>query len=91
LLKEACEGLTICRRSERHSVEPGRERLRATIRPSNAEIKPGHHFDRLDRADNIAGLVGIFISIGGFRKKLFTIQHEAFQQLYSKRESFRLS
>jgi len=55
------------RRSERRSVGPRREKQRSTIEPSNAEIKPGNQFDRFDRADNFARLVGLFIATVSFR------------------------
>jgi hypothetical protein len=67
LLKAACERLSFRRRSERHSVEPRREKQTATIQPSNSEIKPGNKFDRLDHTANIARRVGFFIAIVSFR------------------------
>ena len=62
LIKAACERLSICRRSERESIEPRKERLRFTVREANAEIQPGNYFGRFDRDDNTARLVGFFIA-----------------------------
>ena len=56
-----CEGLSICRRSERDSIGTRRERLCATVQVANAEIQPGNYFGLFDRVDNIPRLVGFFI------------------------------
>ena len=55
------EGYCVCRRSERDSVELRTRSPYANSQLSNADIRPGRRFDRLDRPDNIAGIVGIFV------------------------------
>jgi hypothetical protein len=72
LIKAVCERLSICRRSERGSIEPRRERLRIAVRGANAEIQPGNYFGRFDRVDNIARLVGFFIAWWVFFKIAFS-------------------
>jgi hypothetical protein len=61
LVKGVGERLSICRRRERGSVEPRREKVRATIRPANAENQPEDTFRRFDRVDNMARLVGFLV------------------------------
>jgi hypothetical protein len=65
LVKAVCERLSICRRSERDSIEPRRERLLPPIRKPDAENQPGSHFGRFDRADNIAHFLGFFVAAQG--------------------------
>ena len=61
LVRAVCEGLSICGRSERDSIGMRRERLRATLRVANAEIRPGNYFGFFACVDNLARLVGVFI------------------------------
>jgi len=62
LVKPICERDSICRRSQRHSVETGTERICATVHSANAEIQLGDALRRFDGGDSIARHVDFLIA-----------------------------
>ena len=60
-----CERDSVCRRSERDSVETGREGKHVTVHSANAETQLRDALRRFDDADNIARYVGFRLAWSG--------------------------